>query len=751
MPGINPSGIAFAQELRVAFQYSRFIDELSKSIASNGTYQSSNNSFRDPTYIVKDKEGNIKRYWRSPSDAARQKKLEKYMRILLEGIDFLKPQWYQQRQYADTAHQTVYQGYNFLTLISEAFADLTCGGGVEIKTGIESIDKLLTEQLRFEDKIYEWIFEASVFEFVGVQVVTHAESGVLEIQRVLPHFLYPVFPKNKENEPVCISKKIWMPKEDISQWEAIPKEATSDKIDLNGVKFDGFVFEERHFKGVVENYLWAVYGDQIVTRVDIEYYDPDLESVSLTGLPDFAIKIIPNKVLVGKYISDWDNIIDINLNFNDRASRAGDLLNQYAEPQLLINDSQATYDPSTGKVHYRRPRGGVIMMRPQDKHTPSFMQPGVETGGTENNLKFLLNMLSTHSQAAAVLLNPDDQQNIESGVAYKLKLTPTLKKIARRKTQQEIAIKALILNILAAINFYHDKELITRELEKRSIQSEDMQMRQKCEDALAKINQGSVLISLEAFDDYFSKLDIFNDNPFGIFRSDPADATSPEQLSYLADEDLLTQIENKRTEVMEYLRLNDIQVEMTPSMPQDIAQALERLGGQKSMSLKRYLMEFDGFTEEQAEEEVQRIMDEEREIMSQANAPLSDSSVALNPRGGLQMVTLDFGQTDHQHTALLDAEGNGISERDQRDGHNHRVVNGVVLMEMGHTHPVVFNQEEQTTPADVPQMTGAGMAPGQNTPPQPQAGMGPVAPAKTNLQSTAIASGTSPTPVGTFR
>jgi hypothetical protein len=743
MPGINPTGIAFAQELRVAFQYSRFIDELSKSIASDGTYQSSNNTFRDPTYIVKDKEGNIKRYWRSPQDAARQAKYEKYMRILLEGLDFLKPQWYQARQYTDTSHQAVYQGYNFLTLISEAFADLTCGGGVEIKTGIESIDKLLTEQLRFEDKIYEWIFEASVFEFVGVQVVTHDDSGVLEIQRVLPHFLYPMFPKNKENEPVCISKKVWMQKEDISEWQQIRPENTSDKIDLNGVKFDGFVFEERHFKGMVENYLWAVHGNQIVTRVDLKFYDPNLDAVSLTGLPDFAIKLIPNKVMVGKFISDWDNIIDINLNFNDRASRAGDLLNQYAEPQLVINDSQATYDPATGKVHYRRPRGGVIMMRPQDRHQPNFMQPGVDTAGTENNLKFLLDMLSTHSQAAAVLLNPEAQGNIESGVAYKLKLTPTLKKIARRKTQQEIAVKGLILNILAAINFYHDKELITRELEERVNSSDDMTMRTRCEDALAKINQGSVLISLESFDDYFSKLDVFNDNPYGIFISDPAQATTGDQLQYLADGDLLTAIENKRTEVMEYLRLDDIQVEMTPSMPQDIAQALERLGGQKSMSLKRYLMEFDGFTEEQAEEEIQRIMDEDREVMAQG---ISDSSVMLNPRGGLQQAILDFGQTDHQHEVLLDAEGNGISER-APDGHNHRVLNGQALMEMGHTHPVVFQQEQNTQPE--PMMAGAGMAPSnQNV---GAAGMSPGAPSQTNLQSTAIAAGTTPQPVGGFR
>lgn len=745
MPGINPSGIAFAQELRVAFQYSRFIDELSKSIASDGTYQSSHNTFRDPTYIVKDKEGNIKRFWRSPQDASRQRKYEKYMRILLEGLDFLKPQWYQSREYLDTAHQTKYQAYNFLTLISEAFADLTCGGGVDIQTGIESIDNLLTEQLRFEDRIHEWLFEASVFGFVGVQVVTHADSGTLEMQRVLPHFLYPVFPKNKENEPVCISKKIWMQKEDISGWQQIPSSATDEKIDLNGTKFDGFVFEERHFKGMVENYLWAVHGDMIVTRVDLQYYDPELESVSLTGLPDFAIKIIPNKTRVGKFISDWDNIIDINLSFNDRASRAGDLLNQYAEPQLVINDSQATYDPSTGKVHYRRPRGGVIMMRPQDRHQPSFMQPGVDTAGTENNLKFLMNMLSVQSQAAAVLINPDEQKNIESGVAYKLKLTPTLTKIARRKTQQEIAVKGLILNILAAINFYHDKELITRELEERKEKAKDITMRQRCEDALRKIDQGSVLVSLDAFDEVFSKLDVFNDNPYGIFIQDPTTAESADQLQYLADEDLLTQIERKRTEMMEYLRLDDVQVEMTPSMPQDKAQALERIGQQKSMSHKRLLMEFDGFTEEQAEEEIQRIFDEEREVMAQANMPLNDSGVSLNPRGGLQVALLDYGQTDHTHEVLLDAEGNGISDR-AADGHQHNVVNGQALMEQGHTHPIVFQQEMGTEPEPV--MAG-GMDPSQQN--VGFAGMSPGAPSTTNLQSTAVAAGTTPQPVGSFR
>lgn len=742
MPGINPTGIAFAHELRVAFQYSRFIDELSKSIASDGTYQSSHNTFRDPTYVVKDKEGNIKRYWRSPDDVRRHRKLEKYMRILIEGLDFLKPEWYKSRSYMDTEHQYNYQAYNFLTMISEAFADLTCGGGVDIKTGIESVDTLLTEQLRFEDRIYSWLFEASVFSYVGVQVVTHEDSGVLEIQRVLPHFLYPIFPKNKENEPVCVSKKIWMAKDDISGWEDIPKDDINDHVDLKALDFDGFVFEERHFKGVVENYLWAVKGDMIATGVDLKYYDADMRRVALTGLPDFAIKLIPNKVVVGQFVSDWDNIIDINLNFNDRASRAGDLLNQYAEPQLLINDSQATYDPATGKVHYRRPRGGAIMMRPQDRHMPSFMQPGVDTAGTENNLKFLLDMLSTHSQAAAVLLNPESQQNIESGVAYKLKLTPTLKKIARRKTQQEIAVKGLILNIIAAINFYHDKDLITREIDDRkkwATKAQDFTVQQQCQNALQKIDKGTVLISLENFDEVFSQLDVLNQNPFGIFLSDPAMAKSVGDLEYLATEDLLSAIERKRTEMMEFLRLNDVQVEMTPSMPQDIAMALERLGGQKSMSHKRFLMEFDGFTEEQAEEEVQRIMDEDREIMAQSGDMLQDSSVAIDPLGAMQQVMLVYGATDHEHAAEIDAEGNGQSDR-AADGHFHDILNGVVQMANGHDHPLEYRgqgQQQQQAPAAVQQMGAGGMGPGEFS--------------QTNPQSTAIPAGTTPQAVGTFR
>ena len=272
-------------------------------------------------------------------------------------------------------------------------------------------------------------------------------------------------------------------------------------------------------------------------------------------------------------------------------------------------------------------------------------------------------------------------------------------------------------------------------------------MRQRCEDALAKINQGSVLISLESFEDVFSKLDVLNDNPYGIFINDPAQVENPADLQYLADEDLLTAIERKRTEMMEYLRLNDVQVEMIPSMPQDMAQALERVGGGKSMSHKRLLMEFDGFTEEQAEEEIQRIMDEEREVMAGANAPLGDSSLILNPRGGLQQGLLDFGQTDHQHEVLLDAEGNGVSDRSPVDGHNHNVLNGQPLMEMGHTHPLVFQQEQGTQPE--PQMAGAGMQPSNQN--AGMAGMSPGAPTQTNLQSTAIAAGTAPQATGGFR
>lgn len=624
--GVNISAIAYAQELKVAFKASRFIDQMAKVIKEDATYQNSDGTQRDPTYIIKDKDGKVRRFWQTKEDHERIERMKKYERILCEGLDFLKPAWYSARMFVDDSMQSFYQAYNFLTLISEAFTDLTCGGGVHIETGIEEMDSLLNEDLKMGQRLYEWIFEASVFGYVGIQLMCDWEAGILEMQRILPEYLYVYMGKHKDNVPVCISKKIPVAKEDIPDWEKITKDETSDKIELNQKNISGFVYEERHFRGMFERFLWAVQGDEIITRIPLRYYMPDMGDVQLTGLQSFAITILPNQIRMGKYVSDWDNILGINLAFNDRASRTGESLNTFNEPTLLVGENQATYDPATGKVFYRKPRMGVMVVRPHDKFKPEYIQPSLDNNSNQDNLKFLMNMLSTHAQASALLIDPDAASAVESGVAYKLKMSPTLKKVNRSRPYKEMAVADLVFNVLSAVNFYYEKNLVRKKLQD-GLAAADAEYAKKCNESMTRLDSGAIQISLDSFDEVFANIEVMRNNPRGIFVQDPTTAQTPEELQYLADEGLLNYIDVKEREMQELKRFREIKIDMQPALPQDIAQAIDRLGQQQSMSLKRVLMEIDSMTEDQADEEIKRIMDEEQ--ARSAPTQLGGSGVAF--------------------------------------------------------------------------------------------------------------------------
>lgn len=618
MPGLvtnlSPSAVTYAQELRVAFQLSSSLQQIGAAISGMGQYQLSHATMRDPTYIVKEGD-KIRRFWQTEEDRKRIAKYHRYDKMLHDGSDFLKAEWYRGREWADYENQSVHQPYNLCPLISAALTDLTVGGGCRINTGIPEVDTLLNEDMQISSAVYQWLFEASVYGFVGVQVVANVDAGEMQLNRILPHNLYLQRSSNQDREPVCISKKIWMPLEEIPDWKNIPPEDILWGSGITGSNADGFVFEERHFKGVVEYYLWVVKGPEITARIPLRYFRDDLIDAQLTGLSDFAITILPNEQVIGRHKGDWDDLADINRNFNDRASRVNELLNKYEAPNLMVGETQATLDPVTGKTYFRTPRQGVILVRPQDKFEPKYLQPSVATSGSENNLMFLLKMLAMHAQVSPALLDPDKMDGIQSGVAYKLRLTPTLAKVNRRRVGQQESVKRLVFNVVSTMNMYYHKTLVRDHLRQGAeerVKDAFTKRAMACSGALNRLGESGATISLDAFDEVFEAIEVLHNQPKGIFLQDPRTASNPEELQWLADQGLLDYIATKEAEMFELLMLKEIHVEFVPALPQDEAQALTRLGDQPSMSLHRFLQEYDDLTEEQAAEESARIREEQQ-------------------------------------------------------------------------------------------------------------------------------------------
>jgi len=651
MPGLLNVANGFANTLRVSLRFSRFLDHIAEAIRDDAVFERSHGTMRDPTYVTRDREGNIKRYWRTDEDEKRQKKLEQYCRVMMEGMKFLKPEWYKQRE-GMIENESKYQPYNFLKLIAQAQTDLIAGGGVNVETNIEQLDNLLNEEMEIGESIYEWLFESACLGFVGIQVLVDKEAGTLELQRILPQFLFVTFPKTKDNDWTCISKKVPVSKSEIRDW----REMHDMKNTGQGTGFDGFVFEERHFKGYYENYLWAVKGNEIIKEVPLEYYKPDLKRVVVTGLQDFAIVVIPNRIVMGTFQSEWDGIIDHNLNFNDRASREGELLNKYAGPQLMISENQVAFDASTGKTFYRVPREGHILIRPQDNFTPEYLQPQADIQGSETNRKFILNMIATESQTAPMLLNAEESASIDTGVAYKMKLTPTLAKVNRRKGKDRHSIQRLIFVILSALDYYSDMRIAESVLKQAQMEGATDKLKEQALLIQKFIESNSVRISMDSFQEVFQNVEILATNPVGLFMEDPAKASTPDELNYLLTINQLQHIENRNVAMQAVIRQKDISVTMLPALPQDVAQYVERLGDKPSISLQTFLTEVDGRSDEEADREIKRIQEEEETFTANTgfgyageDFPAQDVGDTM---GGDQSIQLHEGTAAEEMTAV---------------------------------------------------------------------------------------------------
>lgn len=653
MPGYSNLHASFQHSLQVATRFSRLTERLGQRLDENATYVMSNN---DPRTAVlpteKNKDGKITRYWRTKADIAFAKECKKRLRIVTEGMKICEPAYYRTRK-DDPDLQTRYQAFNLVKLISLSSVDIEAGGGVEVKTGMPEIDTLLNEDWLFEQHVSKWLFEASVLKFIGVQLIVDDETNALTISRILPQNLFVKWDESGDDW-TCISKRVFIPKDSVPDWEDVQAIATG--------QVDGFVLEERHYCGYYENYLYAVDSrDEIVAEVTLKYYDKRLHPVVLTGLQDFAITLIPNEMIAGSFVSDWDDVLDLNLQFNDRASREGELLNKFAAPQLMVGRDQLTYDPTTGKTFFNIPRNGVIAVRPNDNFTPSYLQPSVDAAASEQNRNFLLDMISILSQTSAVLLNHTSADSVDSGVAYKLKLTPTITKVKRRKEQHTTALKRLVFNLMCALDYYAEMNLAEQYVATAYESGEDERVKQ-AKMLEGFMRSGSGQISMDAFAESFSKVDLLSDtDSFGFFTANPADAKLQEDLKYLADLKQLQHLEDRGTAMQSIIRLKEIDVQMRPNLPQDTSTAIERIAGQQSMSLHRLLVEVDGLSEEAAAEEIERIQQE------------SEAALSADPMNGFGMPTAndDFGLSQIPSLAGAPEETPEVAATDtgyQREG-----------------------------------------------------------------------------------
>lgn len=660
----------FAKQLEIQTRMHNFVSALESRLMDNGLWSLSPAQPTTTPYEYTDPDtGELVRLWRTPEDEVRQEEYQKYRLVLKRGIKgVMDPDLFRSID-KDQSPQLV-RSYNMLRMISRAYTNLVCGNGIELKVGLDAVDEVIKE-IRLSRDLRRWIFEASVFGFVGVETMFDPEMESVNIVRVLPDYLYPVHDSTETDKLLYVAKKTMIPLEQIPEWDPVGLEAESaagvrknkntkankrkqSVIDkhhpTNELVQDGFILEERHFPGWVEHYFYAVSGSRIICDVPLEVYDENLarQPLQLTGMRSHAIQILGNTNDEGEWTSDWKDLLDPVVDFCTRATKNGRLVDRFSAPRELVPQTMVSVDPFTGKVNYRLSPEDVVIVRPTDKVKPEFIQPSADFSGPEGDLAFIRTMIAILSEMGHVI-DPELKERLVTGVALKLHMAPALARIAPRVEEQQDTVRRILWNVLSAIEYISSNRIEDEGLS--DVQREakiNAQFAGLLSDAARDILEKGGLgegnhFNLDAFRPLFTHLKL-DDTMGGRYPQKGITFADPEQAIVSGNEIAMPPVNiygntvsrvfpdvmgaadvNKALDSMNVtesvLREADIIVKFSSGIPQDEAQAADEVQSEM-MSLKRYLVEYKHMTEEEALEEIRLIREQSESAM-----PASDYGV----------------------------------------------------------------------------------------------------------------------------
>lgn len=529
---------AYEANIRAAVRRSEFTQEVINKMAQRNDYaRSLSASFDDPDEGYR---------WRTPEQVAQQVLFRKYRDLFFnEQEEWLKPDWLKEGK-------SRYKRTNYCRFVTNTYADLMVGGGAEIKTEYKVIDDYIEDEASIPMYVYKWVTMISALGCIGLQVV--ADNQGVDIMEVMPDILYPEFDEGGHDYK-SISKKYFIDqnkvKDPSGRWQWTKEHDN---------KCDGIVFEECHYRGYINYYLYVVKDDFIIEMLPPNWYDaalPPLDPESglcqvETGVSDFMLMIIPNVLIMKKYISDYDDIIDHQSSLNARNTQIARVLNIHADPKLMLPTTMQQSDPFTGKVTVRGLRDEVLFIDPEDNavFVPQYLTWQAQLEEAYKEADRDIDAILTMSQISAALVVRQDTGATfpESAVAYKMKLTPTLNRI--------------------------------------------------------KVKQGD-------FKKYLKRL-------LAVFINKLLEKGEFDQTPDVGD---ISQAEGAISETRDSLSVNtrikprDIDIEMLPAIPQDERFLVERAGGLQTASVERILKEVDGMSDRKLKEELAAIKRDEETSM----------------------------------------------------------------------------------------------------------------------------------------
>jgi len=536
----------FEAQIKTAISKSRYTQNVIDRLAERDLY--ARQFLKDD---VNEDEANKIR-WRTDADKIRASVYEKNFAYYMgEHEEHLRPEWMK-------TGKSFYKKYNLLRFATKTYVDLMMGGGVEILTGISEIDDYIRDEAGLPDYFSDWATAVSVMGLLGLQVVTD-DDGV-DIVVIHPKELYYKWKSGSNDRFEWVAKKINI---DPSQLR-LPEGYTLEDLGFNkpdeGDQPDGIIFEERHYRGRIEYYLYTVKDDFILLVLDPRWLDDNLPPVDEegishqeTGIDDFLLQIIPNQIFMKQFITDYDDLTELQLSINVRGTQRSRILNIHADPKLLVPEDMQQKDPFTGEVLVRAFRDEVLFISPENADfKPEYLTWDAQLQEATDEFKNDVNMFCTLAEISGSLIINHEQVVPESGVAYKMRLTPTLNRVRRKEKDFKTALRRLLWVYVMQLHASGELRYSDSEVLDDPTKDEDEVLTSQRE--VGDVLPGS--LNLDAF------------------------------------------------------KAKNIEIKFKPTLPQDERMLLERLQGQQSISVERVLRDVDGLSDHEISVEMDRIKED---------------------------------------------------------------------------------------------------------------------------------------------
>lgn len=613
----------YESNLRVAIGKSQFTQEVISHIAASDIaarrFLSGVDSNTDQPRIR----------WLLPDDKQRQEKYKLLSDLYFGRHDrHLRPEWM-------PSGKTMYKQINMMRFVTKIYVDLMMGGGVEVKTGNQLIDDYISEDAQLTRFFSDWATAASVFGFVALQVVTD-DQGV-DIIYVDPLTIYWQFKEGTNDDFEWVSKKIWVDPEEVEDpdgnWEFGETE--------DGNVPDGIIFEERHYRGCIEYYLYTVMQDEILEILDPQWFDEDLPDMDEKGFTkqeteceEFLLQIVPNTLIMKEFVSDYDDLIDLQASINLRATQRGRILNVHADPKLMLPESLQQKDIYTGEIIVRGLRDEVFFLAPEEyQFKPEYLTWDAQLDHVTRELEDDHSMLCTLAEISPTLVVGRDETFPESGAAYKMKLTPTLNRVNRKKKDFKYAMQVLL------------HTFITKVVQQGKLDALSMEALPSMAGSHDGLPAGDGLPET-------GYPDTQDDGGIPTSAHDGGSTTSPDPKMFIQD-----------------FCPTDIDIDFKPALPQDEKMMIERAAGQATISRRRILKTVDGMTDKEIEKELSEI-DADQKGADEAMFPAGDDlggtafggkgtsippgkPLSLDNTGGLNVPGGAAMQTDQLTSAMM--------------------------------------------------------------------------------------------------